>query len=133
MHSLIYIEVIKQINFSYQKEFISKLKETLPDLEVFDLDNHSEASLFSYAIDLIHKSDKCVLIFKVEPDASLGKAMMIIEEILKSNEKCYVIVQGQNNMMEKISRPLKRLEWLQDLNASYALITDFLKPGSDTK
>jgi hypothetical protein len=133
MNSLIYIEVIKQINFSYQKEFISELKETLPNLDVFDLDNHSEASLFSYAAELIRKSDKCVLLFKVEPNATLGKAMMVVEEVLKNKDKCYVIVQGQNNMMEKITRPLTKVEWLHDLSSCYALVNDYLKPGSNSK
>lgn len=129
MHSLIYIEVSKQINFSYQKEFISGLKETLPDLEVFDLDNHSEASLFNYAVDLMRRSEKCVLLIKVEPDASIGRAMIVIEEVLKIKDKCYVLVQGQNSMMEKISRPLNKVDWLQNLSALTTLVSNFFKNG----
>lgn len=113
MKSIIYLELTKEISYHYPKEFLATLKELLPEVDTFDLDNHSEPLLFNYAIDLIRKSDQCVVIFKTEQEASSGKAMLLLEEILKNKSKLLFISICENKFVEKISRQLPNFKSYQ--------------------
>jgi hypothetical protein len=106
MKSFVYIEVSKEINFTYEKEFVLKVKEAIPDVETFDLDNHSDSAIITYTIDLIKKSDRSFLLFNAEKEASLGKLMILLEEVLKNKDKCSVKMIGANTTVSKYLRLL---------------------------
>lgn len=113
----------------YQKEFISEIKQAVPEIELFDLDNHSDPSLFNYAIELIRKSSGCVVIIRAEHDASIGKIALFLEEILKNREKCFLISMGENVFIDRISKQLNNFEKIQNLSESKRLATDYFKDG----
>lgn len=130
MKSFVYIEVTKEINFSYEKEFVLKVKDAIPDVETFDLDNHSDSAIITYTIDLIKKSDRSFLLFKAEEEALAGKLMILLEEVLKNKDKCSVKMIGKNSVLSKYLR-------LLNPNESYNYedilsIKNYLEPGSNT-
>ena len=133
MKSLIYLELINEISFTYKKEFLEKAKQAFPYLESFDLDSFSEVALYNYAIDLIKQSDQFIFIVMSDQDASVGKSMGLFETIIKHKEKAMVILQGDNKMMEKISRQFKNVYINQNLDASIQLMKDFLIPDSHSE
>jgi hypothetical protein len=102
MKVLIHIELLNEPSASYDKEMISWARENIKDLATFDLDNFSDQYMFKYAIELIEREEKAVIIIDVKEKAQAGKMLGLIEKIIKHKDKCMVMMNGENAMLEKI-------------------------------
>jgi hypothetical protein len=102
MKVLICIELFEEPSVSYAKEIINWAKENIKDLVSFDLDNFSDQYMFKYAMELIEKEEKIVVMLDVKGKAQAGKLMGITEKIIRHKDKCMVIMNGENEMLEKM-------------------------------
>lgn len=100
MNTLIYIEISEKINPSYEKEKISLIRSWFPDIQVFDLDNHSDPGLFDHIPRLTDTSERTVLLISLKDDTRSARLTGIIEKIKKYRDKVLVILQGENPALE---------------------------------
>jgi hypothetical protein len=107
MKVLIYIELLKEPSASYDKEMINWARESIKDLATFDLDNFSDQYMFKYAMELIEKEEKTVIVIDVKEKAQAGKILGLVEKIIKHKDKCMVMMNGENAMLEKMFGILK--------------------------
>jgi hypothetical protein len=102
MKVLIYLELLEEPSVNYEKEIISWGKENIKSLISFDLDNFSDQYMFKYAIELIEKEEKIVVVVDIKGQAQAGKLMGLVEKIIKYKNKCLVLMNGENVMLEKM-------------------------------
>jgi hypothetical protein len=102
MKVLIHIELLNEPSASYVKEMMSWAREAIKDLVTFDLDNFSDQYMFKYAMELIEKEEKIVIIIDVKEKAQAGKILGLIEKIIKHKDKCLVMMNGENAVLEKM-------------------------------
>lgn len=107
MKALIYIELTETVNYTYEKELLLAIKKKYPDIVTFDLDNHSDSFMFDYAIELLEKSEKVIIVIESKNDLSSSKILLLSENALKYKDKCLAIVNGESKMLNKIFSQLK--------------------------
>jgi hypothetical protein len=107
MKALIYIEITETIDYFYEKEVLVHVKNKYPDIVTFDLDNHSDALMVDYAIELLEKSDKSIIIVESKNNFSSSKILLLSEKILKHQDKCLLILNGENKNLNKIFSQIK--------------------------
>lgn len=127
MKSLLYIEAVNELNYTYQKEFIREIKRACEGIEVFDLDNHSGADLFTYAAELLKNSDRCAVILKTDPGAFPGKTVLLLEEILNNRDTVFLLLLGENPYAEKLSNKLRHFARLRSPDEIAPLVIDYFK------
>jgi hypothetical protein len=127
MKVLIHIELLEEPSVNYEKEILSWAKENIRDLASFDLDNFSDQYMFKYAMDLIEKEEKIVVMVDVKGQVQAGKVMGVVEKIIKHKDKCLVLMNGKNVMLEKIFVTLKeKFKHEQSLEECKKTTSDFL-------
>ena len=62
--SVIYIEINRTPNSSFEKPLLRYIKEANPSYVTFDFDNFSEETIRQYAIDLVSQSRSAVIVVK---------------------------------------------------------------------
>jgi hypothetical protein len=107
MNALISIEVVESPGFVYENPSISWVKKEYPKVITFDLDNHSDSTLFSYASKLIENEDKIIIYIDVKNEAGAGKLLGLVENIIKNKDKCLVIMKGNSRLLQKMFSLLK--------------------------
>jgi hypothetical protein len=128
MKVLIYIELLNEPSVSYDKEMISWAKENISGLVSFDLDNFSDQYMFKYALELIEKEEKIVIIIDAKEQAQAGKTIGVVEKIIQNKEKCLVMLNGKNAMLERMLGTLKeKFKHEASLEERKKIILDFFK------
>ena len=108
MKSLIYIQIIEKISFTYNHSLVNEIKDIYPEIEVFDIDNFSDSTLIQHAIDLLSRSEKSVIFIDATSNVNLSKIYLLAEYIIKHKGKYIVILKGQNDLIQKIFRLLEQ-------------------------
>lgn len=103
MPAILYIDISGKLNYSFEKEIISKLKYYNPSIESLDIDQDSEPMTIEYAKRFLAESDRAVLYVESTEELA-NKILPFAEIIVKNPEKYLVFLQGENQWLEKISR-----------------------------
>lgn len=109
MQVLIHVNLAAPRQIPFELALIRWTKQTLTGVTTFDFDNHSEAILAGYAIDLINQSEKVLLYILNQqgPEAALGGLMKVMQNITrKQGKQINVVLQGAHPMIERMSRAL---------------------------
>ena len=106
MKSLIYIELTESVPTAYEKELISWAKNQFPGISTFDLDNHSEVLMFSYAETLAEQADRLVVYVKTR-EVPAGKFIRLAEKLIARKFPILVIMQGENALLSRMFSVLK--------------------------
>jgi hypothetical protein len=125
--AIINIEITETPDFAYEKPVLAWAKSEFKDIITFDLDNHSDATLFKYAATLIEKEEKIIIYIDVKNEAGSGKFLGLAETIIKQKEKCLVIMKGESKVLKKMFSLLKE-NFRQSLDESEIskLISDWI-------
>jgi len=107
MKSLIYIELTESIPFAYEKELILWAKKQFSDISTFDVDNQSEALMFSYAQTMAELPGKLAVYVVAEEKVSAAKALRLAEKLTSRKLPTLVIMQGENAMLNRMFGLLK--------------------------
>ncbi len=100
---LLYIEIIKEPTFNFQKPQLDTLKSTFSNLNTLDLDNHSENYLFDYALSAFQKENQGILCFHIkDAEAQLGKSILLLNKLIKKKEQMLIFLTGNHTMLEKM-------------------------------
>jgi len=102
MKALIFVHFTKQVNFDFENKIFDDIRNAVSEVDVFDFDNHSAPEMVKYAISMIEKADKALVYFKMDNEEGSAKLIGLAEKLIKYSEKCFVILNGQNRLLEKM-------------------------------
>jgi hypothetical protein len=100
MEAVLYIEITSEILFSYEKPLLAYIQQYFPQVIPFDIDNHSDAMLVGYAIQLLEEASRVLVII----EAQAGKTQTLLaffEKLLAQQHKCLVIYSGTNIIADR--------------------------------
>ncbi len=127
MQAVIYVELTEELRYSYNKPLLQEINRRFPKVVLFDFDNHSDRLVVGYAIDLLEKADKAVVIIEAT-ETSVFNIVGFLEKVLDYKDKSLVIVNGQHAIVNRMVSLLEE-NLLQDLPLPTQLeyITHFLE------
>lgn len=100
---LLYIDILTEPSFVFEKPILTEIKKDFPLIEICDLDNFSENFLFDYTLTAFQKTENNILFFNVQDsEASLGKAILLINKLIKKKQEITIFMEGNHAMLEKM-------------------------------
>ncbi|MFL5730903.1 MAG: hypothetical protein ACJ75J_15550 [Cytophagaceae bacterium] len=127
MKVLIYIEQLAEPSFTYTNEIINWAHDNIENLVTFDLDNFSDPYMFKYAMQLVENEEKISIVIDIKEKTEAGKMTGLIEKIIQHKEKCMVMMNGEQVMIEKMLSILKeRYRHEADTPARKKIIAEFM-------
>lgn len=102
MYSVIYIEVTEETSFKYTKPILDWVKSNFTDVVPFDLDNRSDNFMTDYALDLVDKSEKSILIYELTENNKISNLSAFMLGLTKYKKKIMFLYSGKNAAIEKL-------------------------------
>lgn len=100
---LLYIDILTEPSFIFEKPILTDIKKDFPMIETCDLDNFSENFLFDYTLTAFQKTENNILFFNVQDsEASLGKAILLLNKLIKKKQEITIFMKGNHTMLEKM-------------------------------
>jgi len=115
MPAILYIDISGKLNYSFEKEIISDLKNSIPSIESLDIDQASEPMTVEYAKRFLSESDRTILYVESTEELA-NKILPFAEIIIKNPEKYLVFLHGENQWLEKICRGIDPTYLKKDLS-----------------
>lgn len=130
MKTVLFIDLSAIVPLQYEKEFISTIKQKIPEIQTLDLDSDSDSMLFSYAGNMIKDSEKSVILIKADKDSKTRSMYGLADILVKNKEKVLVLFEGENQILEKMLSVLQK-NFYKNFNLIDFITTseDFLKNG----
>ena len=77
---------------------ISYVKEQSPEIIIYDLDNHSDSLIISYAHKLIADSETTIIYIETMPESNFKSLMPLFTNFLDNPDHSQFILQGNNKI-----------------------------------
>lgn len=108
MQALIHITIAAQPIFSYQLPLLNWVKQQPFEVVCFDFDNHSEATLTTYAIQLLDQADKVLIVIENEAPSSPKNSIIKLmnKAVHLKNKEIKAILNGSDPMLERMGNVL---------------------------
>lgn len=91
-----------QESVKFYNPIVSKIKEHNLNINVYDIDNHSDSFIMGYANKLLSDSEKKVILFDTELNSNFSKLMPLLTNLLDNPEEIEIFVKGNNQRLEKM-------------------------------
>lgn len=101
MQAAIYFQILNDTAYTYEKPVVNALKQQFPALVTFDFDTQSDRTMVGYAMDLLEKSEKAIVIIEAT-DGPADGVIMFMEKIAMNKNKCMVLLVGQHPLVQKM-------------------------------
>lgn len=130
MQALIYITVAEEALFFYQLPLLAWVKEQLYEVVCYDFDNHSEAIVANYAIQLLEQADKILIVIDCKEATTSQQRGNIIKllnrAVRQKNKEVKLILNGNDPIFSKMGKVLgKNFYSHQTLDAQKDLCREF--------
>ena len=129
MQALIHITIAENAPFSYQIPLLDWAKQQPFDVVCYDFDNHSEAVLVEYAIQLLNQSDKALIIIEHKtPSQQRSHIIKLLNKAVRQkNNDIRLILNGTDPVLEKMGKVLGEANFYanQPLENQKALCQEF--------
>jgi calcineurin-like phosphoesterase family protein len=103
MNLFLYIQITEHPeDIKFFNPIISQLKARKMDAVFYDIDNHSEPFITSYANKLLSECDKKIIFIDTELESNFLKLMSLLTNILDNPEGIEIFVRGNNQKLEKM-------------------------------
>ena len=110
MQALIYITVSEEATYSYQLPLFIWIKQQHFEVVCYDFDNHSEALVADYAIQLLEQADKTMIIIKSKensPSQQRGSIIKLLNKAVRQQHKeVKLILNGTDPVFQKMGKAL---------------------------
>ncbi|WKN33181.1 hypothetical protein PZB74_07470 [Porifericola rhodea] len=128
MKVLISIQLAKQWEeVTFMSEAEESLKLRYPFLNTFSLDNFSSADMLDYALEMMNKSERLlVLVESHHEHADLHKLLRFFNILIRKQPNAKVILLGKHKMLEKMAKGIKDNFYLQPDKEARNTIADCL-------
>jgi hypothetical protein len=122
MKLLLCITIGPAIPVSYRNEVAGQIRNQMPEVVIYDCDNHSEALIIRYATDVLNQARQAaVLIQATTSDTAeepvLGSVRILFEKLLQQSDKALVLFGGQHSIAERMLSLLPAEKCIKNLNA----------------
>ncbi len=117
MNSMIYITIASSHWSSYDWPLIQWVRKVYPEVVIFDFDNHSKVEMADYAIKLIEKSDKVLVVVnnQAEKNATLGGILKVLQYLIRQQTKSiHLFLWGSHPIVEKMGNTLRSGKFYQN-------------------
>lgn len=109
MQVFFHVEIIDKVNFNESKPFhkplLSFLKETFPKVQIYDLDNHSDAVTQHYAKFLCQEASEICAYFHFEQKASLAPLpTTLMRQIITRRQNVQILFNYSAKSLEPYQR-----------------------------
>jgi hypothetical protein len=102
MQAAIYLQILDDTgSYAYEKPILNEIKQSFPQLLIYDFDTRSDSLVVGCAVDLLEKSDKALVIIEAS-DGSASGLVIFLEKIIACKDKCMVLLYGRNNLVERM-------------------------------
>jgi hypothetical protein len=108
MQAVIHLELMRALEYTYGQRTLRKQVVQFPDVLFYDLDNYSDTLVVHYAVDIIQKAEKVVVVIQAHPEAQVGSVRSLLESLVGSGKKCLVLFTGENALAERMLKPLEK-------------------------
>jgi nucleoside-triphosphatase THEP1 len=105
MQAAIYFQIVSGTAYTYEKPVLSRLKQLVPELVVFDFDTQSDGLMARYAIELLEKAEKAVVILELQEAQATG-LITFLEKVIACQNKCMVLLYGRHPLVQKMLKLL---------------------------
>jgi calcineurin-like phosphoesterase family protein len=103
MNLLLYIQITERPeDVKFFNPIISKLKEKKINTTFYDVDNHSDPLIISFANKLLSESDKKIILIDTEIESNFSKLMSLLTNLLDNPEGIEIFIRGNNTKLEKM-------------------------------
>ena len=89
-------------DIKFFNSIFSKLKEKNINIIFYDIDNHSDPLIISYANKLLSESDKKIILIDTEIESNFSKLMSLFTNLLDNPEGIEIFIRGNNPKLEKM-------------------------------
>ncbi|MDW7695372.1 hypothetical protein R9C00_27710 [Flammeovirgaceae bacterium SG7u.111] len=118
---LFYGELNNGLDYSYQKDWAVSFKARYKHIPFFDVDNHSDQSMLTYAKQLIEESKPIVLVLSLNDAEELGIIKTIVSILVKKKGEMFFVKVGNHPMLDKMLKLVKK-EMLFELESEDQII-----------
>lgn len=103
MNLLLHIQITERPeNVKFFNPIISELKEKKINTTFYDIDNHSDPLIISFANKLLSESDKKIILIDTEIDSNFSKLLSLLTNLLDNPEGIEIFIRGNNTKLEKM-------------------------------
>jgi hypothetical protein len=111
LNLFLYIQVTnKPEEVKFSNAFLPILKEQETTFTTFDLDNHSDSLVISYAKRLLTESNHTLLFIETMPESKFSNLLSLLTYILDNPEGIEIVVKGENKKLEKMMSILTQMQ-----------------------
>jgi len=116
MQALIHITIAANPAFSYQIPLLDWVKQQPFDVVCYDFDNHSEAVLADYAIQLLDQSAKALIVIEYNASSQQrGSSIKLLNKAVRQKYKdIKLILNGTDPVLEKMGKVLGKTNFYAD-------------------
>lgn len=106
MKAVIYIEVLKEVSFSYENPHLVSLKKEYPDATILDLDNFSTEDVIKNTLRLIEEASIIEVIIRCkDTTCDLGKTPQIFRKLMNKRKVVSLHYEDQHPSLDRLCRP----------------------------
>ena len=109
MKSVLHIQLVEdQQQLPYQTEVHQLMREKFPGINFFELDNHSDPGMISYALEMIRRSTQVLTIVESKSAGTHpAKLIRLFNRIHREkSDHLHLILLGEQPVIEKMMKPL---------------------------
>jgi hypothetical protein len=111
LNLFLYIQITNQPEeIKFSNNFLPIIKEHERTCTTFDLDNHSDSLVVSYAKRLLTESNHTLLFIETMPESKFSNLLSLLTYILDNPEGIKVIIKGENKKLEKMMSILPQMQ-----------------------
>lgn len=101
MQAVIYVEIANEMSFSYEKPILNFIKANYPHITLYDFDNHSDAMMIRYAIELLAQTDQVLIIIEAK-ESPANQLISFFEKLIQFPHMYKVLFNGSNMLAERM-------------------------------
>ena len=99
MKVTIHIEIGEYNKITYKKEVLAWMQLNYPHLITFDFDSHSEATVISYALDLLKQAEEIIIIIDCFPDGNSHSLLKFLDSLTRQKSKSVLVLYNGNDAL----------------------------------
>lgn len=130
MRIAIHIEIGTMNELSYNKEILSWIRESESQVQVFDFDNHSDAGIIQYAMELLKGGDEILVIINQLSRENTAPVLKFIDSLVSIKQKSILVLfNGEDVYIDRMLATLSEGRLLKnvDVPEQQNLIRNFFR------
>ncbi len=125
---VIHIEIGAINKLSYTKEILSWLRDLYPQLVTYDFDNHSDAAIINYGMDLLKQGKRILVMINQISDENTRPLLKFTDCLIRNRAKSLLVIYNGTDpylkqMLETL--PKEKLIGNMDDAGQKAIIENF--------